>query len=221
MQEEENQLSWMLKEFVVLLVSIRPASTFHSLTTLIFDRNEARMPLKLLFVVYVSTQRTLLITYLARHVWMLIFIDVLIKDLQRPVYLASQNPIWQPLCAASKAGVQSARLHARFHANSRFACSYSSTLRFRSTKPRWFHRQQRDHQMQHSAVRQRVRQSDFVAGGTNAQHLSERGGRWVIWALEFEKFESPHWGRSLRGMLAKRKTFCGQVNKLKSIPGNV
>lgn len=58
----------MLKEFVVLLVSIPPASTFHFLTTLIFDRNEERMPLKLLFVVYVSTQRTLLITYLARHV---------------------------------------------------------------------------------------------------------------------------------------------------------
>lgn len=34
---------------------------------------------------------------------MLIFIGVLIKDLQRPVYLASQNPICQPLCAASKA----------------------------------------------------------------------------------------------------------------------
>lgn len=108
---------------------------------------------------------------------MLIFIDVLIKDLQRPVYLTSQNPIWQPLCAASKPGLQSARFDARFHANSLFACSYSQTLRFRSTKSRWLYRQQRDHQMQHSAVRQRVRESDFVAGGTDAQHLSERGGR--------------------------------------------
>lgn len=210
----------MLKEFVVLLVSIPPASTFHSLTTLIFDRNEERMPLKLIFVVYVSTQRTLLITYLARHVWMLIFIDVLIKDLQRPVYLASQNPIWKPLCAASKAGLQSARFDARFHVNSRSACSYSPTLRFRSTKSRWFYRQQRDHQMQHSAVRQRVRESDFVAGRTDAQHLSERWGRWVIWAMEFENFESPQWEKS-SGNAGEKKTFCGQVNKLKSIPGNV
>lgn len=167
------------------------------------------MPFKLLFVVYVSTQRTLLITYLARHVWMLIFIDILIKDLQRPVYLASQNPICQPLCATSKAGVQSARFYARFHLNSRFTRSYSSTLRFRSTKSRWIHRQQRDHQVQHSAVRQRVREGDFVVGGADAQHLSERGGRWVLdmgvgmWKVWKSAKESP------RGMLAKRKLFTG------------
>lgn len=186
--------SWMLKEFLWFLLPPRrilPSRRLSLIAKALWNFILSRE----FFHRYVNVD-----DYFRCHVAvsMLIFIDFLIKNLPRLPYRVYISIKFRCHFALAK---DARFINQQFKFTSiTFAIfvfiwlfhSYSSALRFRSTKSRWFYWEQCNYQVQHSAIRKRVREGYVVAGRADAQHLPELGRRWVSCLIKKENLSLDH-----------------------------